>query len=211
MRCQITFSSIALTHTDTHTLFISAAGKPLADTCFEVVCLSREGHNQPHTLKDTRPVPQVWGTFLFLEKPAHETGQISDDDNVFIKNQSSSRIWPVVFSFQVKHQRNSDRPETGQMHFRLCSGIMKSRCGSGLEHIWQARWTGQMLQMHIFPRKLQRYLKMRFHKHWAFILNVTVAWVWSTLRRCRYTGLMFQTHIFPRKPQRYFKKRSHKH
>ena len=109
-----------------------------ADTRFEVVSLSREGHNQPHTLKDTRPVPQVWGTPLFLEKPAHETGTISGDDNVFIKNQSSPRIVPVVFSFQVKHQRKSDRPETGLMHFWRFSGIMKSRCGLGLEHIRQA-------------------------------------------------------------------------
>ena len=100
-----------------------------------VVCLSRGGRNQPHTLKDTRPVPQVWGTLLFLENPAHDTGTISGDDNVFIKNQSSPRIVPVVFSFQVKHQRKSDRHETGTMHFWRFSGIMKSRCGLGLEYI----------------------------------------------------------------------------
>ena len=100
-----------------------------------VVCLSRGGRNQPHTLKDTRRVPQVWGTLLFLENPAHDTGTISGDDNVFIKNQSSPRIVPVVFSFQVKHQRKSDRHETGTMHFWRFSGIMKSLCGLGLEYI----------------------------------------------------------------------------
>ena len=109
-----------------------------ADTRFEVVSLSQEGHNQPHTLKDPRPIPQVWGTPLFLEKLAHETGLMSGSDNVFIKNQSEPGIRPVVFSFQVKHQTNSGRPETGLMHSRPCSGIMKSRCGVGLEHIWQA-------------------------------------------------------------------------
>ena len=114
------------------------SGRGAAGAKRAVVCLSRGGRNQPHTLKATRPVPQVWGTPLFLEKPAHETGTISGDDNVFIKNQSSPRIVPVVFSFQVKHQRKSDRPETGLMHFWRFSGIMKSRCGLGLEHIRQA-------------------------------------------------------------------------
>ena len=113
-------------------------GRGAAGAKRAVVCLSRGGRNQPHTFKDTRPVPQVWGTPLFLENPAHDTGTISGDDNVFIKNQSSPRIVPVVFSFQVKHQRKSDRPETGLMHFWRFSGIMKSRCGLGLEHIRQA-------------------------------------------------------------------------
>ena len=137
-----------------------SVGKALADTCFEVVSLSREGHNQPHTLKDTRPVPQVWGTPLFLEKPAHETGLMSGSDSVFIKNQSDPGIRPVVFSFQVKHQTNSGRPETGLMHSWPCSEIMKSCCGVGLEHPPHGQVNGQALQLHTFPRNWSTWITL---------------------------------------------------
>ena len=65
-----------------------------------------------------------------------------------------------------------DRPDAPDAHFskeiatllikaftQTLSVYFERCCGLGLEHIPQAWYTGLMLQMCIFPRKPQRYLK----------------------------------------------------
>ena len=95
-----------------------------------VVCLSRGGRNQPHTLKDTRPVPQVWGTPLFLEKPAHETGTISNTLQSGCERAVKKRLglsWrpqttACRFSWQTQHffndlKKSSMEPQIHEMRF----------------------------------------------------------------------------------------------